>query len=247
MRVKKENGFSITSLLCGVWRVTARRLAKAWVLTGIMAAAAVAAAQKPDLHGTGANPSAIPNHETTAVTKDGAHLGGVTITADGACRLVSYKTSESLITMVFEGNRPLDHDEYCNYQVTNRYGSAHSWIVVNYTDDEERQLEAQKRAADEKKADAMRALSGSEWTLHLSDGDTVRYTRKPGELDQGLPVFADDQGRQMKILVGNDSTVLLIPAEGKCYRTGKLVSGKVVNGMSGEACSPGGSWTAEMQ
>jgi hypothetical protein len=151
-----------------------------------MAAAAVAPGQKPDLHGTGANPSAIPNHQTTTVTQDGAHLAAATITADGACRLVSYKTTDSLITMVFEGNRALDHDEYCNYQVTNRYGTAHSWIVVSYTDDEERQLEAQKRAADEKKANAVKALSGSEWTLHLSDGDTVRYTRKPGEPRAGL-------------------------------------------------------------
>jgi hypothetical protein len=227
--------------------VTAWGVAKTWVLAGALAAAAVAAAQKPDLHGTAANPSAIPNHETTTVTKDGARLAGTTITADGACRLVSYKTTDSLITMVFEGNRALDHDEYCNYQVTNRYGTAHSWIVVNYTNDEERQLAAQKRAADEKKANAVRALSGSEWTLHLSDGDTVRYTRKPGELEQSLAVFVDDHGREMKILVGNDSTVLLIPAEGNCYRTGKLVSGKVVNGISGQACSPGGSWTAEMQ
>ena len=91
------------------------------------------------------------------------------------------------------------------------------------------------------------ARSGSEWTVHLSDGETMRYTLKPGEGEPGVTVFADKKGREMKILVADDSTVLFIPAEGGCYRTGKLVNGKVVNGISGDSCTPGGSWTAEMR
>lgn len=222
------------------------RVLNACVLAGLLVSSA-AWAQKPDLHGTGADPSAIPNHATTTVTKDGARLAGTTITADGACRLVSYKTSESLITMVFEANRALDHDEYCNYHVTNRYGTASSWIVVKYTDDEQNQIAAEQRAAGEKKAAEVQARSGNEWTVHLSDGQTMRYTLKPGEGEPGVAVFADNEGREIKILVADDSTVLFIPAERGCYRTGKLVNGKVVNGVSGEACTPGGTWTAEMR
>ena len=53
----------------------------------------IAAAQKPDLHGGGAQPSLLENHKTTKVVLPGYHLAGATLTVDGACSLVSYDAS----------------------------------------------------------------------------------------------------------------------------------------------------------
>ena len=91
------------------------------------------------------------------------------------------------------------------------------------------------------------ARAGSEWTLHFAEGGKSKYKLKPGEGEPGVSVFADDHGHQVKILIAEDATVLIVPTEGGCYRTGKLVDGRVTNGTSGGECKPGGSWTAEIR
>lgn len=91
------------------------------------------------------------------------------------------------------------------------------------------------------------ARTGSEWTLHFAEGGKTRYKLKLAEAEPGVAVFADKSGHEVKIMVADDATVLIVPSEGGCYRTGKLVDGRVTNGTSGGECKPGGNWTAEMR
>lgn len=93
----------------------------------------------------------------------------------------------------------------------------------------------------------MQPRSGSEWTLHFADGGKAKYKLTPQEAEPGVAVFADNHGHEVKIMVASDATVLIVPSEGGCYRTGKLVDGRVTNGTSGGECKPGGNWTAEMR
>lgn len=207
----------------------------------------VAVAQAPDLHETAIKPATLANHETTKVTKDGSNLGNATITADGACTLVSYTTTDDAITMVLKAERALNADPYCNFHVKNAHGAASSWILVDYTEDEQRQIDANTRAGGEKNAADVKARSGNEWTLRFGEGGKVTYKLRPIEGEPGVAVFADNSGHEVKIMVANDTTVLIVPTEGGCYRTGKLVDGRVTNGTSGLDCKPGGNWTAEMR
>jgi hypothetical protein len=207
----------------------------------------VAAAQKPDLHGGGAQPSLLENHKTTKVVLPGFHLAGATLTVDGACSLVSYDASENQIVMELATDRAVtDRDGYCNLHVKNTAGSASTWVEVGLTDEEQAQVNSADRSADREKAAQFMARSGNEWTLHFADGGTMKYKLKPNA-DPGVTIFTDDAGNEAKIMVANDSTVLIVPSEGGCYRTGKLVSGRVTNGTSGGSCKPGGGWTAEMR
>ena len=66
-----------------------------------------AAAQKPDLHAGGAKPSLLENHKTTKVVLPGYHVAGATLTADGACSLVSYEAGENQIVMSLAAERAL--------------------------------------------------------------------------------------------------------------------------------------------
>jgi hypothetical protein len=91
------------------------------------------------------------------------------------------------------------------------------------------------------------ARSGSEWTLHFADGGKAKYKLKTAEAEPGVTLFADNHGHEVKIMVAEDATVLIVPSEGGCYRTGKLVDGRVTNGTSGGDCKPSGNWTAEMR
>ena len=208
----------------------------------------VAMAQKPDLHAGGAQPSLIENHKTTRVVLPGYHLAGATLTVDGACTLVTYTASENQIVMELAAARAAsDHNGNCNLHVRNAAGSASTWVGVGLTDQEQAdQNSTDKSAEREKSAEAM-ARSGNEWTLHFTDGGTMTYKLKPVTSEPGVAIFADDHGHEVKILVANDATVLIVPSEGGCYRTGKLVGGRVTNGTSGGECKPGGDWTAEMR
>lgn len=89
--------------------------------------------------------------------------------------------------------------------------------------------------------------AGNEWTLHFAEGGKAKYKLIPGIGEPGVAVFEDRSGHEVKILVADDATVLIVPSEGGCYRTGKLVDGRVTNGTSGGECKPGGAWTAEMR
>ncbi len=208
----------------------------------------VAGAQKPDLHAGGAQPSLLENHKTTKVVLPGFHLAGATLSVDGACSLVSYDATENQMEMQLAANRAVtDRDGYCHLHVKNTAGSASTWVVVALTDDEQSEVNATDRSADRQKAVEFMARSGNEWTLHFAEGGKATYRLKPGESEPGVTIFADDKGHEVKIMVANDSTVLIVPSEGGCYRTGKLVSGRVTNGTSGGECKPGGAWTAEMR
>lgn len=216
-------------------------------LVVILMASFLARAQKPDLHGGGARPSEIENHKTTMVVLPGYHLAGATLTVDGACSLERYTTEEKQIVMYLATNRATkDRDGYCNLHVKNAEGSSSTWVIVDLTDEETAQVNATDRSAEREKAAQFMARSGSEWTLHFADGGTIAYKLKPNA-DPGVTIFTDNAGNEAKIMVGNDSTVLIVPSEGGCYRTGKLVGGRVTNGTSGGNCKPGGNWTAEMR
>lgn len=207
-----------------------------------------ASAQKPDLHAGGANPSHLENHKTTKVVLPGYHLAGATLTVDGACSLVDYTASENQIAMNLAANRAVsDHDGTCNLHVKTAAGSASTWVVVGLTDEEQAQQDSAQRSVDRAKAAQFMARSGSEWTLHFAEGGKATYKLKPETGEPGVTIFADDHGHEVKILVANDATVLIVPSEGGCYRTGKLVDGRVMNGTSGGECKPGGNWTAEMR
>ena len=208
----------------------------------------VAAAQKPDLHAGGAQPSLLENHKTAKVVLPGYHLVGATLTVDGACSLVSYDASENQIVMALAAERAVtDHEGYCNLHVKNAVGEASTWVVVGFTDDEQAQVDAAGRAADREKSRQFMARSGSEWTLHFTEGGKATYKLKPEAGEPGVTIFADDEGNKVKIMVANDATVLIVPSEGGCYRAGKLIDGRVTNGTSGGECKPGGNWTAEMR
>jgi hypothetical protein len=213
-----------------------------------MVMSCAAAAQKPDLHGGGAQPSLLENHKTTKVVLPGYHLSGATLTVDGACSLVSYDAGENQIVMQLAAERPLtDLDGYCNLHVKNAAGSASTWVEVGLTEQEQAQVNSTDRSAEREKSAEVMARSGNEWTLHFADGRTMTYKLKPVTSEPGVTIFADDHGHEVKILVANDATVLIVPSEGGCYRTGKLVSGRVTNGTSGGECKPSGNWTAEMR
>ena len=218
------------------------------LLGAALAMSLVAAAQKPDLHTGGAKPSLLENHKTTKVVLPGYHVDGATLTVDGACSLVSYEAGANEIVMSLAADRALtDREGYCNLHVKNAAGEASTWVMVGFTDDEQTQVDAAGRAADKEKATRFMARSGSEWTLHFAEGGKATYRLKPGEGEPGVTLFADDHGHEVKIMVANDATVLIVPSEGGCYRTGKLVDGRVTNGTSGGDCKPGGNWTAEMR
>jgi hypothetical protein len=207
----------------------------------------VGAAQKPDLHAGGAQPSEIENHQTTMVVLPGYHLAGAKLTVDGACSLGSYTAEEKQITMFLTANRAVkDKDGYCNLHVKNAEGSASTWVIVGLNDEEQDQQNSTDRSAEREKAAQVMARSGNEWTLHFAGGGNINYKLKPNA-DPGVTIFTDDDGNEVKIMVANDATVLVIPSEGGCYRTGKLAGGRVTNGTSGGDCKPGGNWTAEMK
>jgi hypothetical protein len=207
-----------------------------------------AAAQKPDLHAGGAQPSLIENHRTTKVVLPGYHLAGAALTVDGACSLVSYDAVENQIVMSVAAERAVtDHDGYCNLHVKNEAGETATWVMVGLTDEEQAQQSSADRAEEREKGVQFMARSGSEWTLHFAEGGKATYKLKPGPGEPGVTIFADHAGNEVKIMVANDATVLIVPSEGGCYRTGKLVGGRVTNGTSGGECRPGGNWTAEMR
>jgi hypothetical protein len=216
-------------------------------LVAILMAGFLAGAQKPDLHAGGAQPSEIENHKTTMVALPGYHLAGATLTVDGACSLEKYTVEEKQVVMFLAANRAVkDRDGYCNLHVKNAAGRASTWVIVDLTDEEQAQQDSTDRSAERVKAAQFMARSGNEWTLHFAGGGSLIYKLKP-DADPGVTIFTDDAGNEAKIMVANDATVLIIPRDGGCYRTGKLVGGRVTNGTSDGGCKPGGNWTAEMR
>lgn len=224
------------------------------ILAGLSVALAYAQAnkapkatqQKPDLHGGGAKPSLIPNHEVTAVTLPGFHFTGAQVHVKGACTLAGYKViSDTEIQMKLKGARTIDdREDGCFFTVSNAAGSATSWVVVDLTDAEEQEKASQEEAAGRAKAQAMANAAGKRWQLRFADGATETYTVQPKDGD-ALPKFKSSSGILATIVVRPDNSVYLV--NGGCVRSGQLVNGQVKNGQSMAGCSHPGSWSATVE
>ena len=228
---------------------------KCWVLSvSLVAAAACVGAQthpgahkgtaRPDLHGGGARPSAIPNHVTTLVTLPGFHLSGTTVTTDGVCSLKSYKVvSDNEIQMEIEGNRPVDgKEDGCFLHVHQGAVEAHTYVIVELSEAESNEKDTKQQAANKAKFDAYSAHLGNVWSLRFADGSTETYTAQPAQEGE-LPDFTASSGGTAKILIGNDGKVW-ITSDG-CLRSGTLAGGQVKDGTSMAGCKPAGAWTAQ--
>ena len=214
----------------------------------VLMAGAVGWAQKPEVRTGEVKPVALENHSTTQVLLPGAHLAGAVVTVHGACSLGTYTTSAEQIVMSVTSNRAVtDKDGMCYLHVKNAAGYATAWVPVKLTSAETAKVEAAKQATNLKRAEDVMARSGNEWTMHFAKGGSDTYKRKPASGGPEVPVFADKAGHEVKIIVSDSSTVLILPNVGRCYLTGKLVDGRVMDGMSSGSCKQGGPWTAEMR
>jgi len=197
----------------------------------------------PDLHAGGVQPSSIPNDATTEVTLPGFHLTGAHMTSGEQCSVVSTTVvSDNEIKMKIKGIRKTeDKDSQCTLTVHTPGGTASTWIVIELTDAEQQEQDAQTRATEMKAAQAFMQRSGKAWHLVFANGATESYT-STGSNDDGAPVFENQAGTSVKIMVSNDNIVMIL--EQDCMRSGKLAGNQVKNGQSQGACSPPGSWTA---
>ena len=93
----------------------------------------------------------------------------------------------------------------------------------------------------EAKAAAFLKRSGTAWHMIFANGATETYT-SAGANDDAMPTFHNSAGRDVKIAVSNDGTVMMI--EPGCIRSGKLADNQVKNGQSQGDCTPAGEWTA---
>jgi hypothetical protein len=201
---------------------------------------------KPDLHAGGANPSLIPNHQTTEVKLPGTHLSGTTVTASGAvCTLKSYKVvSDTEIMMMIEGHREIGAEEDgCFIKVHQGTFAAGTYVVVDLTEAEKQEKNRQQREADKAKGQAYMAGLGRQWTLHYSNGTSETFSVKPA--DEGeLPEFQSATGAIVKIMTTSDNKVMVMGGDG-CMRQGTLVNGEVKDGSSMGNCNPAGAWTGQ--
>lgn len=198
---------------------------------------------KPDLHAGGATPSSIPNDATTLVTLPGFHFTGAQIETGDICAVVSYQVvSDNKIEMQIMGKRPVaEKESQCTITVRTAGGAASTWIVVELTEDEQTEADAQERAADAAKAQAFQKRAGTKWLLNFAGGLSETYT-STGVNPDGIPTFQTGSGGEARIAVANDNTVLIL--EGGCMRAGKLAGDKVSDGQSRGNCAPDGAWTA---
>ncbi len=210
-----------------------------------MGSSVPARAQKPDLHAGGAQPSEIPNHETTEVILPGYNLAGAKVTTDPICRIVSQVATDREIRMKIEGTRRVeDADSKCSLFVTTPKGKAATWIVVDLTDDEAEQQKTQERAAEMAKGAEFVARSGKRWKLTFAGGRTITYTVSE-EVEDGMPLFKSSEGGTAKIMVSNEGMVSIL--ETGCLRTGRVAGNTVKNGQSLGTCSPPGAWTGVVE
>jgi hypothetical protein len=198
----------------------------------------------PDLHAGGANPSSIPNQETTEVTLPGHNLTGTTLTVSGVCTLKSYKVvSDTEIDMQLEGNRPVDgKEDGCFLKVSHGAKQASTYVIVDLTDAEQQQQTANQAAAAQAKANAYMANLGAQWTVRFANGSTEVFTAQPADPGQ-LPDFTSSSGGT-KIMISNGSVVIL--ADG-CMLSGTLTGNQVKDGQVTAAgdCKHSGTWTAQ--
>ena len=197
----------------------------------------------PDLHAGGPQPSSIPNHAVTAVTLPGFHLLGTTVTASGACALKSYKVvSDNEIRLTIEGDLPIDaKDDGCFLDVRKGAKKTGTYVVVELTEAEQHQKNAQEGAAAQAKANAYMAGLGTQWTVRHSDGATEVFTAQPADAGE-LPAFTNAAGESVKIMTTRDGTVVIVADS--CMMTGTLTGNQVKDGKSQGNCKHSGAWTA---
>lgn len=202
-----------------------------------------AKAPKPDLHAGGAKPSEIPNDTVTVVTLPGFHLTGAKIETGSICKAVSYEVvSDNEIKMNIKGTRTVDDKEnQCTLKVVTPAGSASTWIVVDLTDAQQKEVDAREKAQGEAKAAAFIAKSGKAWHLTFAGGATETYSSAGADADD-MPIFHNAAGDDVKIMVTDDGTAMII--EPGCIRSGKLTGAQAKDGQSQGECTPAGSWTA---
>jgi len=208
-----------------------------------LAAGSSAKGPKPDLHAGGASPSEIPNDAVTVVTLPGFHLTGAKIETGSICKVVSYQVvSDNEIKLNIKGTRTVDDKEnQCTLKVVTPAGSSSTWIVVDLTDAQQQEVDARAKAEAEAKAAAFVKRAGTAWHMIFANGATETYT-SAGANDDAMPTFHNSAGRDVKIAVSNDGTVMMI--EPGCIRSGKLADNQVKNGQSQGECTPAGEWTA---
>ncbi len=211
-----------------------------------LALAIPAAAQTtlaPDLHAGGPQPSSIPNHAVTTVALPGFHLLGTTVTASGACALKSYKViSDTEIRMTIEGDLPIDaKDDGCFLDVSKGAKKTGTYVVVELTEAEQHQKDAQQAAAAQAKANAYMAGLGTQWTVRHGDGATEVFTAQPADPGE-LPTFTSSSGASAKIMTTGDGTVVIVADS--CMMTGTLSGDQVKDGKSQGNCKHPGAWTA---
>jgi len=213
---------------------------------GAALAQSAAKPPKPDLHAGGARPSAIPNGVTTEVLLPGFHLSGAQVDVGPICKLDSYKVaSDTEIRMQIRATRKIeDKEDTCDINVRTAGGKASTWIVVDFTEAEQAEVDARQHSEDRQKAAAFQNRSGKTWHLTFAGGATVTYS-STGANPDGMPTFQSSSGTSVQIAVTNDNRVTFL--ESGCMRSGTLVGNKVSNGQSMGQCSPSGSWTATME
>lgn len=203
-------------------------------------------AQKPDFKLFSIHPKYLVNHTTTTVHWVGTHFAGVQLTDRGVCKMLSYTSTDTEIVMKIQAERPLtDKLGYCNLYLHNRFGSNDSWVMVNFTSEDEKQIKSADLARNVREIKREMSRAGSQWTLHYANGSTSVLQAEPPNQFGTVP-FHDDHGAKITIIVMDDGQTLLeFPND--CRRLGTLHNGRVANGRSFGNCSPAGAWTAEMK
>jgi hypothetical protein len=201
-------------------------------------------ALKPELHSGPPEPSAISNHEVTAVTLPGLHLSGTTLTVKGACKLISYTVaSDTEIDMKLQGDLTIDDKEAsCDLTIHQGALQAGTYVIVNLTDAEQEQKSGKEGDAARVKGEAYMASLGNSWTLRYADGTSEFFTAQPAD-PGALPDFTSSSGSTAKIILSGDNLMMIA---GECVRSGTLTGAQVKDGkvLSGDCPHPG-PWTAQ--
>jgi hypothetical protein len=86
--------------------------------------------------------------------------------------------------------------------------------------------------------------SGGRWEIRFADGATDTYEGKGANSD-GMPTFRNGAGSEVRIVVREDNSVIVM--EQGCIRSGTLRDGQVKNGTSMPGCPHPGAWSATRQ
>lgn len=225
-------------LPCGI-RGFGLLLPLVWITLG-------ASAQKPEFELFSIKPQYLTNHTTTTVHWTGTHFAGVQLTWRGACKVLSYTSTETEIVMQIQSERPLDDQfGYCNLYQRNRFGSNDDWVMVNFTDADQQRIKEANTARELSQMKDEMARAGTKWTIHFADGTSDVF--RAGKPDVYNKVqFTDSRGQAVTIIVMEDKDKdVLLEFPNECNRVGHLVNGRVTDGKSYLSCAASGAWSAE--